>query len=1238
MNISNRGLSWMINKINKISHKVPRSMIIPLMYVILVLFIWRNVLLSKTFLSYDTSYLSIDNYLVSEGNTFYTWNHFVSKSVPPSLLSYHLLGYIFKYLGLSIFSFVKFLIVLIYTLMFVSSYLLLKYLLKYEHVDDRHIEIISCVGSLIFGFFPYYTILLSWRLDWVFGYALFPLYILLIFKAYYENKVRYAILAGLLLTFLGFNLRLVSFYLMIAFILLIIGNARTNIWQFIIIISVFVSVSISQIVFLYVSYTPGVTTAETTALIRARFSKASLVYLVRGISEITADIFYAGSMTSKILNLVFLVIPPLVISVVMLNIRIIRQRKVCLASITIYMLILLFFSNETMPYLRNKIILTLANSPYFILQMLGRTFSALKVAIFLGLFWSFIFIFLQIVIIKTSDKRIKYAGGLISIIIVISTIFNSWPLFTGDMGSVFKETNIPTEYLKISDITNGSCKMYRSVLWPPIYGGYQPSWKTSPMPADYLFTYGSQCPTYEFLDSFPVKYFYNYVLNPKFSPFFSDTSMSDISFITNSLSAIGVKYLIVHRDIDKLAPLVTSLENNLKNNIGILNIYKGSIISIYDISQGNKIVDVKSTPFLIAGGYNTLYKFSTIVNNSLIFENSSWVFLDLLLSRQNGRYYLDFLENNGSVIILTPSKTIFDIIAPILLTNTTDVIVIPPAIYTQEYSVSGSWSRAYLSDPHHAQWSLFIGSEIQNYKWEFSYDINYGIAVASGESILNIPLKIDNKNNTTYHIYARILKHEDGGKIRVFLDDFSKTINTKENKTNAEFVWIKIGKVRLNKGEHILRIENLNGRNAINLLVLIPEDKFNQVKNKVSLLLKNKTIVYVFDVDKDVYYDSEGNGSFYVNILKNGTYRIGISGLKSSNIIVDTWSVGIQYENSSWRYSEPIRLKKGTNLVKVNNMYDNLVCNPSFENGTLCWKKVVTGKVNVTCDSSTKIEGQYSLMILTNETEHVHSQVYQDIYIEPGMDYIVEFNVKTKNTNSTHIVISTYNSSSEKWERVSIFKLRGDWHMFRTIIKTAPDTTKIRIALYTGWVSDPSKGPGYIWLDGVKVYAKDRNKFTKIIIFTTSNINTNETLEELFQVKEKPAQVQNYTKINPTLWKVKVNATKPFFLTFAESYDPLWEARVYKDGKLVEKVKPVPVYGVINGFWINQTGDLEIVLRYTPQDWFERGLIISLTTFVLSIFYIFYDWRREKGDRWAGRLEEKFKRLAENVKSRIFRR
>ncbi|MEM4680611.1 MAG: hypothetical protein QW038_02340 [Nanopusillaceae archaeon] len=127
--------------------------------------------------------------------------------------------------------------------------------------------------------------------------------------------------------------------------------------------------------------------------------------------------------------------------------------------------------------------------------------------------------------------------------------------------------------------------------------------------------------------------------------------------------------------------------------------------------------------------------------------------------------------------------------------------------------------------------------------------------------------------------------------------------------------------------------------------------------------------------------------------------------------------------------------------------------------------------------------------------------------------------------------------------------------------------------------------------------------------------------------------IVNYSKINPTLWKVQVNASKPFMLSFAESYDPLWEARVYKDGKLVEKVKSLPLYGVINGFWINTTGEnLEIVIRYTPQDWFEMGLVISGITFAFCIFYLIYDWRKGKGDIWTKRLERSINEKMRNLK------
>lgn len=151
--------------------------------------------------------------------------------------------------------------------------------------------------------------------------------------------------------------------------------------------------------------------------------------------------------------------------------------------------------------------------------------------------------------------------------------------------------------------------------------------------------------------------------------------------------------------------------------------------------------------------------------------------------------------------------------------------------------------------------------------------------------------------------------------------------------------------------------------------------------------------------------------------------------------------------------------------------------------------------------------------------------------------------------------------------------------------------------------------------DGNIIIYKNTQKIYPVF-FVSDNISFNRDFLFLFpwnaQQKIEKVSLLNYKKINPTLWKVKVNAKRPFMLSFAEAYDPLWEARIYKNGKKIETVKSIPLYSVINGFWIDQTGDLEIVIRYKPQDWFEIGLVISALTFIGCIGYLFYDWRKNK--------------------------
>jgi hypothetical protein len=76
--------------------------------------------------------------------------------------------------------------------------------------------------------------------------------------------------------------------------------------------------------------------------------------------------------------------------------------------------------------------------------------------------------------------------------------------------------------------------------------------------------------------------------------------------------------------------------------------------------------------------------------------------------------------------------------------------------------------------------------------------------------------------------------------------------------------------------------------------------------------------------------------------------------------------------------------------------------------------------------------------------------------------------------------------------------------------------------------------------------------------------------------------------------------------------------------------QPVPLYSVINGFWIDKTGDLEIVIRYKPQDWFETGSLISIIAFMGCTCYLFYDWK--KGDERIKMIKKKLQELLKRKK------
>jgi hypothetical protein len=152
-----------------------------------------------------------------------------------------------------------------------------------------------------------------------------------------------------------------------------------------------------------------------------------------------------------------------------------------------------------------------------------------------------------------------------------------------------------------------------------------------------------------------------------------------------------------------------------------------------------------------------------------------------------------------------------------------------------------------------------------------------------------------------------------------------------------------------------------------------------------------------------------------------------------------------------------------------------------------------------------------------------------------------------------------------------------------------------------------------VYLDSVVVYSNDAdNKKDSPSTFEAAKKGDG-TLDRVFSMgtKHPPAYLTEYNKINPTKYEVEIkNATRPYMLSLAETYDPLWMASYDITNRGTDdndnnnfKISSIPLYSIINGFYLNKTGDYTLTIEYQPQKWFIQGAIISIIT-ALSILII----------------------------------
>jgi len=130
---------------------------------------------------------------------------------------------------------------------------------------------------------------------------------------------------------------------------------------------------------------------------------------------------------------------------------------------------------------------------------------------------------------------------------------------------------------------------------------------------------------------------------------------------------------------------------------------------------------------------------------------------------------------------------------------------------------------------------------------------------------------------------------------------------------------------------------------------------------------------------------------------------------------------------------------------------------------------------------------------------------------------------------------------------------------------------------------------------------------SKSVLFLSNQLNSHQTqflesYDNTVIVFDNNVPRITFQKINPTKYIVNVNASKPFFLVFSESYHKDWVA--YIDGRRIPNEYHFMANGYANAWYINKTGSYDIILEFWPQKLFYVGSAISIITLISCVFYI----------------------------------
>jgi hypothetical protein len=352
-----------------------------------------------------------------------------------------------------------------------------------------------------------------------------------------------------------------------------------------------------------------------------------------------------------------------------------------------------------------------------------------------------------------------------------------------------------------------------------------------------------------------------------------------------------------------------------------------------------------------------------------------------------------------------------------------------------------------------------------------------------------------------------------------------------------------------------MRFSNIQGLNYLEQIYIIKTGQFSPASNQLNES-KGQNIS-----------DTEPEDDMHENLITDGDFS---QNSKSAHLLSSSWIDPLRYCGAIF------------------------VCNNSNTRGG--WNDSSSFSVSTDLDQEDIGSSNVWSFIQSNP-----------VSVLPGKNYAFITHMNANQwTLSSHIVLEGFNKTSQQWYQImqcpSAVKGTARWSAFVCELKMPHDTGSVRVILNAG-MSTTGERDAVTLFDGIYLVELNKNKNDSIAYIKKLVSNSVD--------EEQSINISQVERVNPAYWSLKLNTSATnSTLVFAEPFDPSWQMKVYKDSALLETARSYPVYGALNGFTTNVTGNLTVEISYARQYWFEIGMIISASIFVTSLVLALYFNRR----------------------------